>query len=213
MNNAYNFQFYYWGPFLLKSKLSKGTIDTFLRYGSKLSAKANHDLAGAIENEYYYPQDFILKNSNEIITLITEYINLAYTSWRASTYPIKNYSIQIDDIWLNEQKPKEYNPIHNHTGDISFVFYTSIPNQIYHEENKDTGLDPGEIEFKDRLEPSVTSPGSIRDILRPISSVKEKPKEGDIFIFPSYLHHHVKSFETEGITRKSVAGNISIIEQ
>ena len=36
----------------------------------------------------------------------------------------------IDDLWMNFQKKYEYNPLHNHTGNLSFVLWVQIPYEL-----------------------------------------------------------------------------------
>jgi hypothetical protein len=98
-------------------------------------------------------------------------------------------------IWSNYQKKNEYNPLHNHTGVLSFVYYPKIPEEIRQEykgqtNNFDTR---GLIEFVSSRHASDT--------------LVMNPKSGDLFIFVATHRHQVYPFYND-VTRVSVAGNI-----
>ena len=206
----FDYFFYYWGPFLLKSKVSESLRISFLEEGKKLTDPANSSLAGQIKEEYFYSKEFIDSHIDELKFYIDGYINILGKEFRGKD--VSPYTLEFDDIWLNKQVAGEYNPIHAHTGDISFVFYTSIPEEIYQETNNTTGIDSGVIEFRDKLIHSNSKKNSVKSLLDPITTVHEKPTSGDIFIFPSYLFHQVQRFTVPGVERKSVAGNVKIKE-
>ena len=102
-----------------------------------------------------------------------------------------NYS---DYIWINYSRPMEYNPLHNHTGLLSFVYYPDIPEDIRNEWKNQTNNfgSRGCIEF-------VAS--------RESDSMVLNPKKGDLFIFDSGHRHEVYPFYSNE-TRISVAGNV-----
>ena len=99
-----------------------------------------------------------------------------------------------DYIWINYSKPMEYNPLHNHTGLLSFVYYPDIPEVIRNEWKNQTNNfgSRGCIEF-------VAS--------RESDSITLNPKKGDLFIFDSGHRHEVYPFYSNE-TRISIAGNV-----
>ena len=48
-------------------------------------------------------------------------------------------------LWINYQQMNEYNPPHNHRGDLSFVIYLQVPEEIANEyrETKHEHNNPG----------------------------------------------------------------------
>ena len=98
-------------------------------------------------------------------------------------------------------KKGEFNPIHSHSGDISFVIYISVPHEIVNEckNYTGTGVGPGTISFLFGEESnSYTSHHSFL------------PREGMMFMFPASLRHFVPPFKSN-VTRISVSGNIDFI--
>ena len=55
----------------------------------------------------------------------------------------------MSNLWINFMKKDEYNPPHNYDGGISFVIYTSIPEEIINKNKnfKSRGAGPGSIRF------------------------------------------------------------------
>ena len=104
-------------------------------------------------------------------------------------------------VWANWQGPGDYSPEHVHEGDLSFVYYLSIPPELKEEHSscvKPNG-GPGAI---------VLGYGEAGG-----TYIKNQesflPEEGDLLIFPSNLRHQVLGFRSE-VLRVSIAGNIQL---
>jgi hypothetical protein len=198
----------YWGPFVIDAEVDQEFVDLLLENGNE-SREKNLDhrknLAGDIENEYYY-QDF----QEWFIPLMNPYVQ-AYLdgikTYRTTEGSLRNgpdwsdiAGWQCDDMWINYQKAKEYNPPHNHNSDLSFVIYVDVPKEIEKECQEQlmtrANVGPGMIVFEYGLE-------------LPFSNCKhcKMPKTGDIMIFPAWLPHHVYAFKSD-VERISVSGNI-----
>ena len=59
---------------------------------------------------------------------------------------LKDYKLDIFASWLVYQKGDNFNPIHNHSGDISGVIYLDCPDDVVNEkwqqgQSKQAGLD------------------------------------------------------------------------
>ena len=111
----------------------------------------------------------------------------------------KHIQVTLNSMWIVEQQPGEYNPIHTHTKcDISAVMYLKAPNFLPSE--KPDRNDDGTIYF-------VGSSGLTNDKLK-MSSLKVKPNPGQFFIFPSHLMHTVYPYKTnDNFARRSVSFN------
>jgi len=161
--------------------------------------KYNKNLVGNIEKEYSARKsEEILRP--DLITLANEYYKYSKEN---ENYPDWN----ITDIWINYQKKYEHNPIHNHSGDLSFVLWVTIPYDLKEElelPNSKNSNSPTNSLFHfvytDFLGKVVYSPLHI-----------DKSWEGTIVIFPSALNHTVYPFYTSDDYRISIAGNMVAI--
>ena len=101
--------------------------------------------------------------------------------------------------WINFQKAGEFQPCHEHIGEISSVVYIDIPEEIAKEEyTPDTNMNcPGQIEF-------VFGSGDIGSS----GTHKHVPVTGDFLVFPSLLKHIAYPFHTEDVTRISMSFNV-----
>ena len=191
-----------WGPHTIQSTIDQEFIDILLEKGNESRAK-NLDyrktLAGQMDYEYYY-KDF----KEWFCPLFDPYIS-AYqvsamdTGLNLFKKPVIGY--EMISLWINYQQAYEYNPPHNHGGDVSFVIYLQVPEKIV-KENKET-----------KHEHNNAGPGMIQFNLGPemplsVTNVGFMPKVGDIVIFPAWLTHHVNAFKSD-VERISVSGNLN----
>ena len=167
-----------------------------------------NNLAGQIKEEPLMPPEYLKEiNLTDFFgNMVIEYIhqcNLQKTppDQNQNMENIKkNISVDLKSMWIVEQQPGEYNPIHTHTNcDISAVMYLKAPNFLPSE--KPDRDDDGTIYF-------VGGSGT-NDKLK-MSSLKVKPKPGQFFIFPSHLMHTVYPYKTnDNFARRSVSFNAS----
>ena len=106
-------------------------------------------------------------------------------------------------LWINYQRAGEYNPPHAHGGDLSFVIYLQVPDEIA-EEN-----------LRTRHEHNNPGPGMIQFLLGPnmplcVQSVGFIPMVGDVVVFPAWLPHYVNNFKSD-VERISVSGNLNFV--
>ena len=194
-----------WGPYTIQSTIDQEFVDILLEKGNMSRAK-NLDnrkiLAGQMDYEYYY-EDF----KEWFCPLFDPYIS-AYQMGAMKgglnifKKPVIGY--EMISLWINYQQANEYNPPHNHGGDLSFVIYLQVPEEIV-KENKET-----------KHEHNNPGPGMICFDLGPempysVTRVGHMPKAGDIFIFPAWLQHHVNAFKSD-VERISVSGNLKFKE-
>ena len=108
--------------------------------------------------------------------------------------------VVVNSMWIVEQQPGEYNPIHTHTNcDISSVMYLKAP--IFLPSEKTERDDDGTIYF--------IGGSSFKGKLK-TNSLKVKPTPGAFFIFPSHLQHTVYPYKTnDNFARRSVSFNAS----
>lgn len=114
----------------------------------------------------------------------------------------------LESMWVNIMRPGDFQPMHMHTGGLSFVWYLEVPQAIY--ENNDAYQRPNEPD-------GGTSPyGEIHfmcpDQWCPFSISREmfRPKTGDLLVFDARYRHTVHPF-TADVERISISGNINFV--
>ncbi len=115
--------------------------------------------------------------------------------------------LRLTDLWVNFQRKHEFNPVHTHTGVLSFVIWVKIPYDL--EEEKKvfpvvSNSDPRTSKFTFHY-------NNILGQMRNYSLNVDKSFEGNIALFPSHLNHSVNPFYTSDEFRISVAGNLRLV--
>jgi len=200
-----------WGPHITSTMVSSELTNLLIEKGKEVRKPEfdwSHELAGRLKEEYTYEEDW-----NEwFVPLFHEHIeNYVNTLGPGRSKHIvtnaKNFKWGLTRLWVNYQRAGEYNPPHNHSGDLSFVLYPDIPQEMI-----------DEAENMDQRGSNKTAPGSIvfeygerkfGDFLSFCNtSFSMVPKTGLCIIFPAYLSHHAYAFQSKGVERVSVSGNI-----
>lgn len=197
-----DYNFYYWGPFLMSAKVNKNICEEMLERGRKTIIKFNKQLAGHIEKENLFDdndKDWINNNLKEhFLTYKTamkeHYGTLSFKENANST------GIKIEHVWINFMKSGEFNPPHTHKYDLSFVLFLQVPSTLKKERMEFGGSDkgPGCLQFMY---------GENHNSMF-VNNHTFFPREGDIFIFPSGLKHFVFPFKSD-CERVSVSGNLT----
>jgi hypothetical protein len=187
------------GPYVMKTKCEQSIIDDLLLAGSKLKNKYNHKLASIGIDTYKFDRD----TEENFYHRMTPYMQ-AYRDGHCQFHKIENLDVQMRsiDLWINYMKPGDFNPIHTHGGDYSFVLFLDVP-KILREEQKNfngTTVGPGELmfEYSQQARPRWATTG-----------YTVSPQTGDFIIFPALLQHWVIPFRSD-CTRISVSGNMEI---
>jgi hypothetical protein len=158
--------------------------------------KYNKSLAGNLEKEFgSYKSKEIL---NPILQTIANECYMHFTETK------ETFDWEILDIWTNYQKKYEYNPLHKHSGDLSFVLWVKIPYDLEEELNLENAVNSNNP--SNSLFNFVYS-----DNFGRITSYKinlDKSFEGKIVMFPSHLNHIVYPFYTSDDYRISISGNL-----
>ena len=124
-------------------------------------------------------------------------VNVMYMNQENKKYD-KLPEYVLSGLWINYQKPNDFNPPHDHDGKLSFVTYLQIPEELKKENQayKGRSCGPGGIQF-------IYGNGP-RDCVTYMSFL---PEENDMFIFPAWLKHWVAPYKSD-CTRISVSGNV-----
>ena len=95
--------------------------------------------------------------------------------------------LRLRDLWVNYQRPGEFNPVHCHNGVVSFVIFVDIP---YGASERQYHRASGNFQLEDQ----------ILDV--------DAKWNGTLLMFPSYTQHAVYPYQSTDKERITVAGNI-----
>jgi len=167
--------------------------------------KYNKELAGNLQHE------FLLKESkkhtyNLIAPLFLEFDKQFNNYITKNPFLPENSPIELKDLWVNFQKKHEFNPIHDHTGIMSFVIWMKIPYLMEDELKASPGASANPnlaghfaFHFTDTL-------GDIRTFHIPA----DKTQENTILLFPARMKHSVFPFYSSDDYRITVSGNFAV---
>jgi len=191
-----------WGPYVMKTKVPDYILKKLKTEGIKAKKSYNHALAGHLNNQFLYPENVQKWFYSEIHPIVQ-----AYRSGHCKFHGIEEINVDLwaDDLWINYMNPGDFNPLHVHGGDYSFVIFVDVPKEIKKEAKnfKGTSGAPGCLmfEYTQQAKPRWATTGT--HIL---------PETGDMYMFPALLQHWVAPFKSK-VTRVSVSGNIRILNK
>ena len=202
-----------WADILFETTLPPPFLEKMIEISDEVLADSKRiswggNLAGQIKEELLI-EPKLLKKENLLDffgNMVQEYVhqcNLqqAPLDQHQHIETVKNHiHVTMNSMWIVEQQPGEYNPIHTHTGcDVSAVMYLKAPNFLPSE--KIERNDDGTIYFIGSSSPK----GKLKT-----NSLKVKPTPGAFFIFPAHLQHTVYPYKTnDNFARRSVSFNAS----
>ena len=184
-----------WGPCVVKLKVKDDFKKLLLDEGKKNNEDYTTKLAGILDKETGYSP----ASKNKILPFLSQYLGVydqAYQRYVNKPYE-KMPEYVLSALWINYQRPNDFNPPHDHDGKLSFVIYCSMPKELKkeHEDYKGKSCGPGGIQF-------IYGNGP-RDAITYMSFL---PEEGDMFISPAWLKHWVAPYKSD-CTRITVSGN------
>ena len=194
-----DYTFMNWGPFVMKTTMPDYIVKKLLKEGKKLKQSYNRSLAGHLDHQYLYTPEIQHWFYGEINPIIQAYRNGHCKFHRLED---KQIEFHADDLWVNFMEPGDFNPIHTHGGDYSFVLFLDVPKKLKKEQEKfeGTSTPPGTLlfEFTQQAKPRYATTGTA-----------VTPNTGDFIMFPAMLQHWVAPFKSK-CTRISVSGNLMI---
>ena len=115
------YKYYHWGPFLFQSQITSAECELILNEGKRCRKKSNYFHAYAV----------------------------AYNTWRGDKGTMES-KFQLTALWINYMKAGDFNPPHEHAGDLSFVVYPEVPDELRQENKafKGTMGGPGGISWR-----------------------------------------------------------------
>ena len=164
----------------------------------------NYNLVGNIEKEYalFDCKDLLEK---KLGFLLDEYYRV-FNYDKIYNITTDKLPIKLNRLWVNFQKKHEFNPIHKHSGVLSFVIWLDIPYDIrdemeYYSSKKSNLPLAGQFQFQ-----CINALGKISSFEIPV----DKSYNGMICLFPSEMHHCVYPFYTSDEYRITVSGNFML---
>tara|TARA_B100000424_G_C22711826_1_gene387368 strand:- start:46 stop:630 length:585 start_codon:yes stop_codon:yes gene_type:complete len=182
----------------IESKLDKETMD-YLWSQIKM-AKENHKdkLVGHLASSLTLP-DTKGKLNDCVVNLSKNLYNGYFTP------QFEQGILSVKHLWVNFQKKYDFNPIHNHTGTLSFVIWMKIP--YTQEDEANTARTKGVAEGCLSGCFTFLFTGMLGQIIK--HNYHLNPSyDGTILIFPSQMNHAVYPFYTSDEERISISGNI-----
>ena len=167
--------------------------------------KYNKELAGNIKREYGIPK------GKSIISPFLMQMILAYNEkypkfWKVkhSMMKYKPVDVELQSLWVNFQKKYEFNPLHTHSGFVSFVIFMSIPYDLQDEEDMFKESNNKQASKFGFFSPDHRHLGGI-DV---VSLNVDKSYVGKMIMFKASQVHGVYPFYTSNDYRITVSGNL-----
>ena len=181
---------YTWGPYLWRTTIASDTVGVILNRanGIRGDKSATPMLPFNFEDQWHFPSKDVDWFWGIFKPHLKKYL-LSYSRHNELDVPTEDDIWEFDHIWVNYYKEHDMTALHNHVGDLSIVLYLQIP--TYTDKVLGTAPEPGSITFcwGDDKKTFV-------------------PKVGELFIFPSGLHHMVMPHRTIGAERVSLSANL-----
>jgi hypothetical protein len=163
-----------------------------------------HDLAGHIKHEYQLTECRSYLESL-ILPLVAEY-QRQFKYLDTISVLTKPLPLSLTSLWVNFQKKYEFNPLHNHSGMMSFVIWSKIPYDIQDELNYFSSMKTEQQRTGMFSFVYTNGLGEIQNHPIPV----DRSYENVICVFPSKMYHCVYPFYTSDDYRISVSGNFKI---
>jgi hypothetical protein len=190
----------------IKTKFTKEELKPVLEEIEKISLnfentkKVGKYLSGNIDQQYE------LVDSFKHIEKITKELSVIFLKFFGVHNPENINNISLMRTWVNFQKKHEFNPLHVHIGDLSFVIFVKIPFKTedetkIHSETREVDNVPGVFTF--------VYTNTLGRICSDHHHIDEKD-ELTIYLFDAKTSHAVWPFYTSDDYRITVSGNLKI---
>jgi len=191
-----------WGPYVMATKMPDYIMKRLSEDGKKLKKKYNYSLAGHLKHQFLYSAETQKWFYKEITPIFN-----AYREGHCNYHGLENLAVELvyDDLWINYMKAGDFNPLHAHGGDYSFVLFLDVPKELKKEQEafEGTSAKPAYLTFEYGLHqrPKWATVGN-----------HVNPETGDFLMFPALMQHWVMPFKSK-VTRISVSGNLRIVNR
>ena len=195
-----------WGPCVVKFKIPDEFRLRLLKEAEQSHADHRTKLAGVLTKQISFRNpDLFFKDFDHYFDVW----NYSLAQWNGELVRYeggKKIKLKetpdkylMEALWCNWQEAGDFNPPHDHGGDLTWVIYLKIPKELDEENRRYKGRSAG--------------PGGITFIYgqgdgKCITHHSVYPEEGDMVMFPAWLKHWVYPFKSN-CARISVSGNAS----
>jgi len=162
-------------------------------YISNIDNSYNNRLVGQMKGEF----EFTITEDFE------NFLKEFYSHYVETFNLIKRKVVGLD-AWANFQQATEYNPVHLHEAEASWVLWIKIPYKLEEEDN----LPNSRMSYHHTNSRFQFVYSRIDGLIQTHDLAVDSDWEGTIIIFPSLLRHCVYPFFTSDESRISIAGNI-----
>ncbi len=173
-----------------QTKLSKSMMDYLWSQIDLAKENSKPNLVGHISKSLFLPD-----KENKLFDLVK-------TEAKSIGYELS----KMEMLWVNWQKKHEFNPLHAHSGEVSFVIWMKIP---YNHEDEKKRPQAGEVYGQTHsgcFEFVCTNQlGQLTQYQYHLST----EYEGILVVFPASLRHQVYPFYTSDEDRISISGNLT----
>ena len=216
MEEQIQMKYPFWGPFLMDIMIPDKKIKDLLKRGDSVR-NSKEDFKKTLpadwEHSFYYeynaflaehPYKCVVPGEHDVYTWFKKTFGIyfdAYIQELNKTWGVEltTKEWKLESLWINYMKARDFNPPHNHSGDLSFVIYLQVPNELkkeFEKETERTDSGPGAIIFTNGNDEALS-----------LTNRHYFPMTGQMFIFPAWLKHYVVGYRSE-VERISVSGNI-----
>jgi len=209
---------YPFSPPIFQTEVDSNFTKELIEEGRKLTKEEddyNHKLAGNLKygRSYHYKEDYLLKVEPYLKTYVERFFNTLYSQYGQNYEQVtklleiqhdrqqcRNGNVRLDTLWINFSQKHDFNPIHTHSGILSFVIFCKVPEEIFKVQADSNTKHAGEIVFTNG-EPITPLQGGAFPV---------RPYENLMFVFPNALSHHVPPYWVDE-ERISVSGNFVVV--
>lgn len=191
---------------IYQTKLPQDIIDRLWDYVGKAKENFNDNLAGNIskslilEDEDNYFMKYVV---GPIAQMYVDHVHSV--TWVQNNFNTLPKSMTLSRFWVNFQNQNEFNPVHNHSGIVSFVIWMKIPTEWQDQHALPISANsnaPSASDFQFHYSDVL---GNHQDHRIKMGKVQE----GWILVFPAQLRHQVYPYYNCDDQRVSISGNIS----
>lgn len=191
-----SYRYSHWGPCLYSTQITQERVQQLLG----LCHEAQKDTSAKLAPNLASHQELKLP-PDKVFNILKPYFisySSVYSEYHSRNLPFLN----LTAAWVNFMKAGDFNPPHNHGGEISFVVFPDVPDELIEENKafKGNSVGPGAIDFR-----YVTVSPATNQFT---NSHGFMPRTGSFYIFPARLEHWVFPFKSD-VTRISISGNLA----
>jgi hypothetical protein len=191
---------------IYQTKLPQDIIDRLWDYVGKAKENFNDSLAGNIskslilEDEDDYFMKYVV---GPIAQMYADHVHSV--TWVQNNCTIRPKNMSLSRFWVNFQNQNEFNPVHNHSGIVSFVIWMKIPTEWQDQHALPISANsnaPSASDFQFHYSDVLGNHQDYRIMM-------SKQQEGWILVFPAQLRHQVYPYYNCDDQRVSISGNVS----